>query len=105
MGVDKENQDRSGEVLTFAKSKGCSLFLVADGHGQNGGEVSEFIRNKFPVNLEMEFINRKEASLDEKPKCTNSSRRISKDDQGSSSQLISDVLSSSALKSCFVNAY
>jgi serine/threonine protein phosphatase PrpC len=39
----------------FAQKKDSDLFLVIDGHGQNGAEASEYIKQRFHTNLEQEL--------------------------------------------------
>eukprot|EP00349_Pseudokeronopsis_sp_Brazil_P011719 CAMPEP_0202979802 /NCGR_PEP_ID=MMETSP1396-20130829/85858_1 /ASSEMBLY_ACC=CAM_ASM_000872 /TAXON_ID= /ORGANISM="Pseudokeronopsis sp., Strain Brazil" /LENGTH=127 /DNA_ID=CAMNT_0049719405 /DNA_START=834 /DNA_END=1217 /DNA_ORIENTATION=- len=101
-GVDKRNQDAFREILTYKKLSHTSLFLLADGHGQNGDEVSKYVIDRFPINLGMEITLKKDGSQVPQRKesndiFTNISQRKLSDPKP---QL--DYIS---VKECFLNAF
>lgn len=49
---DKINQDRGCVVFPFGKSNKQALFVVMDGHGEQGDAVSEFVMRQLVVSLE-----------------------------------------------------
>eukprot|EP00347_Sterkiella_histriomuscorum_P021245 403334691 len=52
---NKTNQDNWITVPHFTGLKYCHFFSVCDGHGQYGREVSTYLKNKLPKNLENEI--------------------------------------------------
>ena len=70
--------------MNFTKHKTSYLFLVADGHGPNGAEVSEFVRMRFPINLGSE-----------------SNLKIDENTENNNSHLVK----SNSVKASFMNAY
>ena len=50
-GVTKTNQDNFFVVKNFAKIENLWYFGVADGHGQNGHLVSEYVKNKLALDI------------------------------------------------------
>eukprot|EP00347_Sterkiella_histriomuscorum_P002767 403366879 len=52
---NKTNQDIWITVPHFTGLKYCHFFSVCDGHGQYGREVSTYLKNKLPKNLENEI--------------------------------------------------
>ncbi len=49
----KQNQDAYFVTKDFNGLKGVYLFGVLDGHGINGHLVSEYVKKRFPINLEL----------------------------------------------------
>ena len=52
MPHDKINQDRGCVVYPFVKNPTEALFLVLDGHGEQGDKISEFVMRQIVVSLE-----------------------------------------------------
>jgi protein phosphatase PTC2/3 len=49
---DKINQDRGCVVYPFVKKEKEAVFLVLDGHGEQGDKISEFVMRQLVVSLE-----------------------------------------------------
>jgi serine/threonine protein phosphatase PrpC len=49
---NKVNQDMWITVPHFCGLKYCHFFAVADGHGQHGEKVSQFLKQKLPQYLD-----------------------------------------------------
>jgi serine/threonine protein phosphatase PrpC len=49
--VTKQNQDNFFVVKNFAKVENLWFFGVADGHGQNGHLVSEYVKNHLALDI------------------------------------------------------
>ena len=50
-GHTKQNQDNFFVVKNFAKIENLWYFGVADGHGQNGHLVSEYLKNRLALDI------------------------------------------------------
>lgn len=49
--MTKQNQDNFFVVKNFAKIENLWFFGVADGHGQNGHLVSEYVKNHLALDV------------------------------------------------------
>jgi len=62
----KQNQDNFFVVKNFAKIENLWFFGVADGHGQNGHLVSEYVKNHLALDImDVDLHMREQAALEQ----------------------------------------